>query len=258
MLKIRKSKDSLSRGLISLLSVLNLFMFVILGPTFGVIFFTFLNLLYIMKYVLDYWIKRCDSKVLRLIRSVYLSLIIIFALSFIIVESLIISNMHSQVDATEHDIIVVLGAGLNGDQVTNRLKSRLDKALELIDNNPELEVLVSGGQGPDEKVTEAHAMKSYLINEGVDPTHILVEELSTSTYENLLFSKEILDAKLIDKSIIIVTSDYHTYRASYISKKIGLDVVTAPSHSPAMIRVNYMLREYFVVIKDWLKLSLIA
>lgn len=256
----RKSKNSLSRDklLICIISGVNLLMIAMLGLTFGVIFFTFLNFLFITKVVMDYLIKRRYSKILRLIRVVFIASVIIFGLSFVIIEGLIINHMNTRVDTKDHDIILVLGAGLNGDEVSNRLKSRLDKVLELKQENPELKVLVSGGQGPDEKVSEAYAMKSYLINKGIDSSHILVEELSTSTYENLVFSQDVLNDTQNEASIILVTSDYHTYRASYISKKIGLEVVTEPSSSPVMIRTNYMLREYFVFIKDWLKLSLLV
>lgn len=125
----------------------------------------------------------------------------------------------------KEDVVIVLGAGIRGERVSKLLSYRLDKAAEYSSKNPEAIIVVSGGQGPQENITEALAMERYLVAKGVPQEKILKEEAATSTYENLLFSKEILD-EAIQKpyKTVIITNDFHIYRAVNIAKKLGLDV----------------------------------
>ena len=83
------------------------------------------------------------------------------------------------------DFIIVLGAQVRGKKITNSLKRRLDKGAEYLKENPKTRVIVSGGQGKGEDVTEAFAMAQYLVSHGVDGERIFLEEKSRNTYENL-------------------------------------------------------------------------
>ena len=152
------------------------------------------------------------------------------------------------------DAVIVLGAGIKGDKVTVTLKQRLDKAVEYHNKNKNAFIVVSGGQGPEETVTEAVAMEKYLINNGVDSSVILKEEKATSTAENFAFSKQILDNKLKgDYSIAVITNDFHIYRSVCIAGDSGFENVTSLSSAQSFYNVvpNY-LRESLAVIKMWL------
>lgn len=181
------------------------------------------------------------------------SIIGILVLSFVIIESLIIINFKAEVkDDIGPASMVILGAGLNGDQVSNRLQRRLDEGISYLIDHKDVPVIVSGGQGPDEFVSEAIAMGRYLVKYGIQSDRIYYEDQSTSTVENIKFSKEVLKDELSNKSesIILVTSDYHMFRAKLIAQDMGLTCYGLPSESEFFVRVNYALREYFGVIKD--------
>jgi len=125
----------------------------------------------------------------------------------------------------DEDAVIVLGAGIRGERVTRLLAYRLDRAAEYSDYNPNAIIVVSGGQGPQEDITEALAMERYLIEKGVPQERIIKEEASTSTYENLLYSKEILDKLFeVPYKVVVITNDFHIFRATKLAEKLGLNV----------------------------------
>ena len=122
--------------------------------------------------------------------------------------------------------------------------------MDYLESNPDTMVIVSGGQGADESVSEARGMQEYLLERGVAAERILVEENSTNTRENLLFSGELLD-KQQDK-VVLVTNNFHMFRALSIARKQGyiyIEGLSAGSY-PAMVP-NNLLREFLGVVKDW-------
>ncbi len=155
------------------------------------------------------------------------------------------------VDYTEKTVIV-LGCGLSGDRVSNTLAKRLDEAVYYQEKNPDAVIIVSGGQGPQEEVSEAFAMKNYLLEKGIDESRIIMEDKSTSTITNLAFSHEIMkEKKLPDDSVVVVSNSYHLYRAVSYAKAEGLKA----THLGADIRlsgfVSSYLREILAVAKMW-------
>lgn len=162
------------------------------------------------------------------------------------------SGIHDNVRYNE-DAVIVLGAGIHGDRVSLPLKRRLDKALEYHEKNPSAIIVVTGGKGFQETVTEAAAMEKYLLGKGVEPNCIVKEEKATSTNENMRFTKEILDSTLgSDHSVAVITNNFHIYRSVYIAKNEGFTDVT---HLHAGLEwYNLMpcyLRETLAVLKLW-------
>lgn len=90
--------------------------------------------------------------------------------------------------------IIVLGAQVRGKKITDSLRRRLDTAVCYLKKNKETKVIVSGGQGAGEEITEAEAMAEYLIKQGISKDRIRMEDQSTSTRENLRFSRKFLKA----------------------------------------------------------------
>lgn len=127
-----------------------------------------------------------------------------------------------------YDFIIIHGAGLlGGEVVTPLLKKRIDKAVEAFqqmkDQNPNLKIIASGGQGPDEKVSEARAITHYLLTEtDVPESSILLEDQSRTTYENLLFSKKMGEDLVKASKFLFVTNDYHVFRTSVYARTIGM------------------------------------
>jgi uncharacterized SAM-binding protein YcdF (DUF218 family) len=123
----------------------------------------------------------------------------------------------------DEDVVIVLGAGIQKEQPGVVLAGRLDKAAEYHKKNPRAVIVVCGGIGVGETVAEAEVMKRYLTGKGVPEGQILLEERSATTYENLKFAKEILDGHFSrEYSAVVITSDFHIFRASRIAKRAGI------------------------------------
>lgn len=153
----------------------------------------------------------------------------------------------------DEDALIVLGAAVNGESVTYPLYTRLERAVAYHGQNPEAVIVVSGGQGFQESITEALAMERYLLGRGVPEDRILKEEQATSTYENFKYSKELLDERFAGGyKIALVTNDFHVFRATRVAKSLGLNATHC--QSPILwhtIPTNY-LRECAAVLKELL------
>lgn len=122
------------------------------------------------------------------------------------------------------EYIIIHGCGLiNGNQMTKLLSNRVDKAIEVYQKSIVKPIIIpSGGKGEDEALSEAEAMAIYLKEKGISDEHILLEDQSKTTMENLIFSKEIINQRGGSKKIALVSSNYHIYRCLCYAKKIGL------------------------------------
>ncbi|MBC5996239.1 YdcF family protein [Romboutsia ilealis] len=199
------------------------------------------------------------NKIIKTIFKIYKSLVYIFFISMILIESIIIINMNHLKEAKDIeklDNVIVLGAGLDGYSVGKTLKSRLDKAIEYYKLNEDVNIIVSGGQGEDELISEAEAMNRYLIENGVNKEQIIKEDKATTTLENILYSKEILKKlNYEDKKVLIVTNEFHITRAMVIANILGVKNEGLSSETPLKIRVNYLIREYPTMVIDILRTS---
>lgn len=184
------------------------------------------------------------------VRGIMKFTIIVCIATFIIIEGIIIFNVKSEENA-KVDYLMILGAGLRGEEISLTLQKRMEKGVEYLNSNPEALVIVSGGQGADEEITEAEAMKRYLVDKGIKEARIIKEEKSTSTMENFKNTKEIV---LKDNNenirILIVTNDFHMFRAKLLAKRNGFTAFGLPSTTPWSILPNCYIREYFAVLKS--------
>ena len=185
-------------------------------------------------------------KIIRVTASLILAVIIVFS------SVLMVSGKSDNV-TYEEDAVIVLGAGIHGERLSLTLKNRLDAALRYYEINPNAVIVVSGGRGPQEDITEALAMERYLISQGVDPRNIIKEERSTSTAENFRYSAKLLDEYFEgDYTVAYVTDDFHIYRAGKYASMAG---ISAAHHIHSDIKwymtVPNCLREMLAVIKLW-------
>ncbi|MFE5792758.1 YdcF family protein [Streptomyces sp. NPDC056503] len=153
--------------------------------------------------------------------------------------------------------VVVLGSGLiGGRRVPPLLASRLDRGREVYerlaargqDGPPFL--IASGGQGPDEELPESHAMAAYLVERGFPEDRVLREDRSRSTEENLLFSKELMDAERPGAGCVIVTNDFHALRAALLARKAGVDGQVVGSPTAAYFWPSATIREFAAVFLE--------
>lgn len=150
-----------------------------------------------------------------------------------------------------NDFLIILGAKVKGNgQPSLSLKNRLDVAVDYLQQHEHVQVIVSGGQGADEPATEASVMAKYLIDAGIDPLRIQLEEHSTSTYKNLLYSKELLPEGV--NKISIVSNDFHLARAKYLANVIGLEADVLAASTPSSVKVKSNIRERFALLKTYL------
>lgn len=142
------------------------------------------------------------------------------------------------------EAVIILGCQVRGEEPSLMLKNRLDAALEVLRENPEAVCIASGGQGGGENISEAECMRRYLIENGIEDKRIFTEDKSTSTEENLAFSREILENLGISDNIMIITSEFHQYRASIYAKKNGLQTGAHSAKTPVWNLLNYWVREW--------------
>lgn len=173
-------------------------------------------------------------------------LFLAFVLLFAATQIFIFANSSADEEAYEADYLIVLGAGLNGAQPSPALASRLRVAKDALERNGKAKAIVCGGQGANEIVTEAYAMKAWLVRNGVDEARIVMEECSTNTAENIRFAKDILDAleEGGDYQTTVVTNEFHLGRAKRLMARHGLDPVGLPAQTPVpAFRVLMHIRE---------------
>ena len=186
-------------------------------------------------------------KVLRIIVTV---IICIGMISFVAIESVIIAWAVAETPQKETDYAIVLGCGIFPDgQLTLTLKNRLDTAYAYLTKHEDALCVVSGGQGLDEPMPEAEAMRDYLLTCGIDEDRIIVEPASTSTEENILFSKGMVNQEYSQmQTAAIITSDFHVFRAVMIAKKYGVDAFGIAAPTPWYVVINCYMREYVGVV----------
>lgn len=147
------------------------------------------------------------------------------------------------------DYLIVLGAHVDGDQLSKALRYRVDKAWEYLRDHPYTIAVLSGGKGEGEWISEGQAMANYLMAKGIAEERLILEEHSTSTAENLRFSLELLPDRR--KKIGVVTNNFHVFRGVAIGKKLGCTQIwgiSAPYHSWKLFL--YILRELLALVKD--------
>ena len=147
--------------------------------------------------------------------------------------------------------VVVLGAQTHGSRPSRTLRERLDRAAEYLTAHPDAFCVVTGGQGADETQPEAEVMAAYLTAAGIDPDRIAQETQSENTRENLQNAAAIAETRGLDASrVLIVTSEFHLRRASYIAGTLGLQPAQLGSRTtPYILRLNSELREVFALAK---------
>ena len=157
-----------------------------------------------------------------------------------------------------YDFIIIHGAGLlDGERVTPLLKRRIDKAVQAFQQskNPHIRLIASGGQGSDEKISEAQAMYNYLVEHTDVPKEaIILEEKSTTTYENLLFSKEIGEQLIENPRFLFVTNDYHVFRTSTYARQIGMQGDGLGCSTASYYIPSAFIREYVAMCVKMKKL----
>lgn len=157
-------------------------------------------------------------------KRVFFAAYILYTAFMLVMGTLIYTSAHDEPE-NGADALIVLGCGIHGERVSLTLSYRLDRAIEYLNENPNTLVVVSGGQGSGEDISEAEAMRRYLEAHGIAAERIIKEDKSTSTEENFIFSREILEGLFPNGAkYAFVTTNFHVMRAELVAKKLGFEV----------------------------------
>ncbi|WP_243125434.1 YdcF family protein [Clostridium amazonitimonense] len=158
----------------------------------------------------------------------------------------------------KYDYIIVLGSGLMGRRVTPLLASRIDKGIQLFQryNTKErpVKLIFTGGQGEDEEISEGDAMASYAMDKGIQQENIIIEDKAVDTYENMLFSKGLIQEDVRSRGLkgsyrcIIVTNNFHVFRSLLWARKVELKCDGAGSKTKFYFWLNALIREFIGVL----------
>ena len=222
------------------LSLINVgFMYTVANPTAG---FALQGILSVALIFYAIFFKNIPKKI-------HIGMTILFLIPLAFSLFLGIYGNRNHVNHTE-DVVIVLGAGVNGTFVSRPLAHRLNTAADYWFQNPDSMIIVTGGLGNRAIITEAEAMANFLIQRrGVPEDRILLEDLSTSTYENLVFAKEIAYEYFPDGfTAVLVTNDFHVYRGVRTARNVGIEVNPLGAYTDWYTwPVNY-LREMMAVV----------
>jgi uncharacterized SAM-binding protein YcdF (DUF218 family) len=188
------------------------------------------------------------SKGLKIVLGVLVAIIAIGFITFIVSESLVIAASGGQ-NYEDADYIIVLGAKVDPWGPSRALDDRLRAAYDYLETYPDSKAVVTGGQGPDEVMSEGDCMADWLIEKGIDPERVIRETEADDTRENLRFSCSLIEKDCGQdwrtQRIVIVSSEYHLCRARYVGRHLlDYDFGTYPAPtSLAAYKLKYFIRE---------------
>ena len=139
--------------------------------------------------------------------------------------------------------VIVLGCMVYPHGPSLTMQTRLDAAYKYLTENPDINCVLSGGKGDNEPISEAQAMKDYLTEKGIDQNRLYMEDRSTSTIENLRFSKDLIEKEGLCPTVTIITNGFHQYRANKIAAMLNMESYSVSGKTPFILAPTYYLRE---------------
>ena len=226
-------------GILNIVNVTGMLIAIVAG-----VYFFFRPAIHI--WIEGFWAEKVGKVVLSSIAGIAIVIILLA-----ITETSCILNACMKAPA-ENATAVVLGCRVYGERASMSLVERLEAAYDYLKEHPNAMCVVSGGQGSGENISEAECMYRWLVDKGIDASRIYKEDKSTSTEENIAFSKEVIQKNGLNEHIVIVTSEYHTYRAGVIAKENGLSFGSAPGHTAIWLFPTFYVRELYAILAEWL------
>jgi len=242
------------------------------STSFSIIWVILSAVFAIMTLVIHYYPLIRERVPLKLEISVITVVAAVFAV-FVLVEILMGINIIS-LRKQSADYVVVLGSQVHGKTINKTLQYRLDKAFEYSKVHPNTIFVLSGGQCPGEDVSEASLMYNYLKEKGVPEHQMMREERSTNTYENMIYSKSMIDNREVNRRawiknlmaqsgylvppdeevtirVGIITSNFHIFRSKSIAKEVGIENVSGiAAKTDPVLFLHFCVRECFAILKD--------
>ncbi|MCJ1785652.1 YdcF family protein [Mammaliicoccus sciuri] len=210
---------------------------------------SFKNLLSLIAGFFLLFINIFSSQILSVLHDYsiwfYIYILIMLYIYYLLILSSIytVSSFLNFINLKKNNLsyIIILGSGLIGDKVTPLLANRINKGIEVYKFNPHSKIIMSGGQGDDEIIAESEAMKRYAIEQGVPSEDIKIENQSTNTEENLIFSYRLIPDGF---KVAIVTNYYHIFRALVIARDNHIPCIGYGAHTKLYFSLNAFIREF--------------
>ena len=175
-------------------------------------------------------------------------LAVIGVITAIVISVLMIRATNNLPD--EPTTVIVLGCRVKENGPSLMLQKRMDAAYDYMTENENVICIASGGQGSDEPMSEAQAIKNSLVEKGISPDRIIMEDKSENTFQNIRNSLEIFDSMGMSRKAVIITSEFHQLRAKMIASKQGLECYSKSSPTYPPLLPSYWVREWFGVLHE--------
>jgi len=155
---------------------------------------------------------------------------------------------------TTFDYVIIHGCGLiSGNQISRLLENRIRKGMEVYRRSmSDCRLICSGGRGSDEAISEAEAMREYLLAHGIPEKDILMESSSESTIQNLKNSRDIMEQRGGRMKVALVTSNYHVLRALIYARRLNLSCSGIGAPVAFYYWPSAMIREFIALMRDYL------
>lgn len=211
---------------------------------------TLISVLGLLYFAANPWVSKLLQKIWEngighVVMCVVIGLLCLSGVLAVVISGFMVHAMYDT--PKEENVVVVLGCKVKNGVPSLMLRRRLDAAYAYLSEHPDVPVIVCGGQGTDEAMSEAQCMYEYLTNKGLDESRIYREDTSTSTLENLSNAQNILEEHDWGDRITIVTDGYHQLRASMIADSLGLDTDHVSAYTSWYLVPTYWVREWLGV-----------
>ena len=232
----------LAIGFLGVVYVLSTFVFISYS-------FTGLVCLCVMAVLLFYnvadWLQKKYPKQVKVVRRIFTVCLCVGLLLVAVTEVFILRGSFGDPDKS-CDYVVVLGCHVRPNGPSLTLLDRINAAYDYLTEHPDVIAVVSGGQGFDEPMSEAQCIYEHLVERGIDPDRVWIEDKATSTWENLNFSLDMIRERTGTRpdTLGIISSEYHLFRAGLQAKDCGVAPVRIPAVTSVISqRVNHFMRE---------------
>ena len=235
-----------------IIGIISILYFIVITSCIGYLniyncIWVFIGLLLILFHKIRATISKVYQKAPKIVKLFFVIIAAAFLFSFLIIEGFIIGDARNKNIENAH-YLIILGAGLNGIDPSLTLSQRINAGVEYLMENKDTKVVASGGKVSHETIAEAEVISELLQNSGVEKNRIIIEDRSTNTYENLVYSEKLIGR---GEKIVIVSSDFHLFRAKSIAKRTGYkNIGGIASQTSLLLLPNYYVREYLAVLKE--------
>lgn len=210
----------------------------------------------LLVFLLSLFFPRVKARIARLRTQkrgkILLSAVSVLLLAVLVyvtaVTALVVHGFSASQSIPENTPAIVLGCAVDGDKPSRMLQKRIDAAFEYLTENPQATCILSGGKGDGENLSEAEAMYQSLVEKGISPERLCKEDKSTTTAENMQYSKAILESTDLGDTVVLITTDFHPFRAGLLAEKYGLSTYKVCARSGTFSLPTFIVREWFTVI----------